>query len=1236
MIRKIYIIITLFISSFTVSMAQTSAIQGRILDSATKEGIPFANVVAEIAGSQAGGAQTDMDGNFAIKPLSPGNYDLKVSYVGYQSREITGIEVTLDRITSRDIYLSSKIVTIGTFVLAVDQIPVFEKDNVTTGGALGSKDIHEMGIRDINSVAATIAGVYQDGSGAIEIRGARSDATKYVVDGIPVIGSAGISKDGIEQISVYTGGIPASVGDVAGGVINITTKGASKEYSGGVELLTSELLDSYGYNLVSFNLSGPLLMKTDSKSKDKRPLAGFFIVGEYEGAKDASPSAIGTYQANSSTLTYLNSNPIRPQTQGQGFNLNSDYITADDITHLKYKDNAATGTFRLSGKVDFKPSVNTDFTVGGSLEHTKQHNWIYEYSLLNPSNNPVETDNTYRAFARFTQKFNNDTSSKNIIKNAFYSIQFDYSKNSQTVQSDQYQNNLFDYGYVGKFTTYKGKTYGYGTDATTGLTGWLFSGYQDTLVTFQSSPINQFSSNYAEQYYDLSGANVANQVFEGPGANVSNYNTLATIQANGGLINGQRANNVYGLWYNTGRVYNGNSFFNNDQYRVSASGSADVGKHAITIGFEYEQRINRSWSVAPIALWTIMRQYANQHLTQLDVAHPIKVVDANGVFQDTINYNRLYNASQQANFDKNLRTALGMPINGTNWIDIDSYAPSTFSLNMFDADELLNNGLVGYYGYDYLGNSLTSTPSFDDYFTQKDSKGNFTRAKAAFEPIYTAGYIQDKFSFNDIIFNIGLRIDRYDANQKVLKDPYSIYPTHTAGDSYTATLLNHTSPPSNIGSNYVVYVNDLHSPTSVVGYRDPSSNNWYDSQGNLLNDPSILAKATSSGTIAPYLINSNDDITSSSFVPENSFTNYVPQISVMPRIAFSFPISDEALFFAHYDVLTQRPTTGDQMDPTSYYFIQQESGALLNNPNLQPERTTDYELGFKQKLNRSSSFTLSGFYRELRNNIEVANVLEAYPVTYKTFQNLDFGTVKGLTLSYDLRRTSNVRLTASYTLQFANGTGSAATSGYAIINSGEPNIVVPMPLSFDQRHTIVTSIDYRFGSGIGDDKYDGPILFGKKILKSTGFNFIFHAGSGTPYTAQSNITELGAFDQNLRSVLSGSINGSRLPWQFRIDAKIDKDITIKSGKKQGEDRKLLFLNIYLQINNLLNAQNIISVYATTGNPNDDGFLAAAQWQTYIAQQISTQAFIDQYKIKINNPGNYSLPRVIRLGASLNF
>ena len=41
-------------------------------------------------------------------------------------------------------------------------------------------------------------------------------------------------------------------------------------------------------------------------------------------------------------------------------------------------------------------------------------------------------------------------------------------------------------------------------------------------------------------------------------------------------------------------------------------------------------------------------------------------------------------------------------------------------------------------------------------------------------------------------------------------------------------------------------------------------------------------------------------------VGDAAFEDYT-QRYFMPRIAFSFPISDEAQFFAHYDVLAQRP-----------------------------------------------------------------------------------------------------------------------------------------------------------------------------------------------------------------------------------------------------------------------------------------------------------------------------------------
>jgi hypothetical protein len=115
------------------------------------------------------------------------------------------------------------------------------------------------------------------------------------------------------------------------------------------------------------------------------------------------------------------------------------------------------------------------------------------------------------------------------------------------------------------------------------------------------------------------------------------------------------------------------------------------------------------------------------------------------------------------------------------------------------------------------------------------------------------------------------------------------------------------------------------------------------------------------------------------------------------------------------------------------------------------------------------------------------------------------------------------------------------------------------------------------------------------------------------------------------------LNGSRYPWQFRFDARIDKGFNIITGKAT-EDRKAKGLtgNIYVQILNVLNTQNIISVYRATGSPSDDGYLSTPTAQVAVAQKVSPQAYIDQYRIALNNPENYSLPRRIRLGIQLNF
>jgi outer membrane receptor protein involved in Fe transport len=368
------------------------------------------------------------------------------------------------------------------------------------------------------------------------------------------------------------------------------------------------------------------------------------------------------------------------------------------------------------------------------------------------------------------------------------------------------------------------------------------------------------------------------------------------------------------------------------------------------------------------------------------------------------------------------------------------------------------------------------------------------------------------------------------------------------------------------------------------------------------------------------------NIQSRDFDPSISFQDYEQQTTFMPRLAFSFPISNDANFFAHYDVLAQRPPSNSFASPLDYFYFQERTG-VRDNPALRPERTIDYEVGFQQKLSASSALKIAAYYKEMRDMIQSRIFLYvAAPInTYTTYDNLDFGTVKGFTFQYDLRRTGNISLQAAYTLQFADGTGSDANSSSGLSNRGIQRVLYP--LNFDERHRFNLSMDYRYLSG---KRYNGPQLFGLDLLANTGLNLQAIAVSGRPYTAK---LVPGQFSG---SGTVGSINGARLPWNFTINARIDKDIYLTAPDAE----RPLIVNVYFRVANLLNTRNIINVYTATGSPSDDGYLASPRGQDALDATMlsgrSTEAFLASYQWRMLNPNFYSLPRRMYIGAIFNF
>jgi hypothetical protein len=889
---------------------------------------------------------------------------------------------------------------------------------------------------------------------------------------------------------------------------------------------------------------------------------------------------------------------------------NSNYLREDDWTIEDSRRNSKVEGLNLSGRLDIATTPLIDLAVGGRFDYTDASNYNYNGSLLNYNNNSVTQATTYSVWGRFTQRFK--TSENSGIRNAFYSIQADYINRSNTTFDRQHRDNVFNYGYVGRFEEDFLPNYNFTDTLFPGHTVAIHDGYRPVGVGFTPSEVNS----------DLAAVNT--QLYNFYQANGITPNSLSELRAANGLLNGDPVQSVYEVWTGLGAPANTYQFFDQSQFRIMASGSVDFGGHAISAGFEFEQLTDRGYSLAPRGLWTIARQRTNFHLAEIDYNNLTSAEQINGQWYYT--YDRRV-GDDQSFFDANLREKLGLPVGGTDFIGLDGIDPTLMSLDMFSADELLNQGqsLVSYYGYDHTGQRLRGNPSFEDFFNQRDANGQLTRAIGAFQPVYVSGYIMDKFAFDDIIFNVGVRIDRFDANQFVLKDEYIVGEHYRVGNNPNFGSESGYQHPSNIGDDFAIYVDRFDNPTEVLGYRDGDF--WYNAAGIQINDPGVLR--TPSG-ITPYLVNVEE---TGENLSVRAFERYTPQVNVMPRVSFSFPISDEATFFAHYDILTQRPFGNNRLDPTDYMFLETRNN-IVNNPNLLPTQTIDYELGFQQVLSKSSSLKIAGFYREVRNELNVRALIEAYPFQYITYSNIDFGTIKGLTLTYDLRRTGNISMRANYTLQFASATGSNANSGVNLANSGEPALRVINPTDRDQRHVFILALDYRFRRG---KDYNGPMIGNSQILADAGVNIVGNLGSGTPYSRQrlasgaAGITNLGGSPS-----LNGQINGSRMPSQFTLNVQFDKSFNVTLKKKEGEKDRMASLNVYLLINNLLNTQNIINVYRFTGNPNDDGYLNAAQFQPDIESQIDETSFRELYSLKANNPFHYGLARTIQLGVRFDF
>lgn len=1223
MVRNLLLLMMLCL--FSVSAFAQTALNGKVTDAETGEALPFANVVLYKDSNLVTGAQTDFDGFYNLSSLDPGTYNVEATYSGYSTSRIEGVVVFGGQANNLDFPLSSG-VTLDVAIVTAYKVPLIKQDETSSGGTLTSDQLKKLPTRNIAAIAANVAGVSVGDEGDdVFMKGSRSNATFYMIDGIRVLGTLPPESE-IDQIQVVTGGIEAQYGDVTGGLINITTKGPSSRYSGSVEAETSEFLDPYRNSLVGVSLGGPII------KKDGQSILGFRVSGRYTYRYDDDPPAIPVYKVNDAKLAELEANPVVNLGEGGKVVAAEELVGPDDVDVLDAKPFEDRNIANFTAKLDARLSDAIDVTVSGSFAEdvnrftpsagvgARLGGTADRFRLLNGHNNPYRTDTDYRGNFRFRHRLGSQSASAegepstNPIQNFSYILQAGWEKNFLNIQDTRHEDRFFDYGYIGSWDY-----------EWTPTLNTEFDQNLERLVTTHTDYTQSFNS------YTPGATNPV----------LANYNNTSDLTDDTDIevVNGEVStlyNRMFDHHQNVGWVYDRFRKGENDTYTFNITGNFDFvpggssksGRHNVQFGVMYEQRVQRRYDITPFDLWQTAQNLANRHIQGLDTSNVLRFDMVNG---DSVAIYAPRNneaAFEGSRFYKEVRKLTGQATD--EYVNIDGLTPDQLSLDLFSAQELNDENTLQYWGYDYLGNKFDG--QFEDFFTATDADGVRTFPNAPNRPIYTSAYIQDKFKYKDIILRIGVRVDRFDANTKVLKDPYSLYEIIGAGDFFNIEEVQElgTTKPSNIGDDFKVYVT-ADDGNEIKAFRD--GEDWYRpngtpvNNGNLIFDSGSLAfpklKDVQARPNANYI--KDDD-----FNLDASFQDYEVQVNVMPRMAFSFPISDEANFFAHYDILVQRPGAQNIVTPLDYYYFRENfengpRGVPKNNANLLPEKTVDYEVGFQQKLTNTSALKVAAYYKEMRDMIQQRTYLFVGQNInrYDTYDNQDFGTVKGFTFQYDLRRTGNVSGLVGYTLQFADGTGSDPNSQSGLTARG--NLRTLFPLSFDERHRVNASLDYRYASG---KKYTGPTVGGMDIFANTGVNLQAVAVSGRPFTAKEVPAEFGG-DGTV-----GSINGARLPWNFTLNLRIDKDVYI--GKKG----KGVNGNIYLRVSNLLDTRNIRNVYTATGSADNDGFLDSSRGNQTVTSLLNSNRVIENYfasyQWRMLNSGFYSQPRRIFVGMNFGF
>lgn len=281
---RLTVFVLILLCTFSLLFSQTAGkISGSVTDAATGEALIGVNVIVD---NTYMGAASDLDGKYFILNVPPGTYKVKFMLMGYQTKSVEGVLVSVNRTTPLDLKLQETTLELGSeIVVTADRVAV-KKDQTSSIRNVTSEQMNVLPVENTGAVVALQPGVVQG-----HFRGGRMNETNYMIDGMSVSNGLdrgqmiSVDQDAVQEVEVITGTFSAKYGEAMSGVVNMVTKEGGDSFHGKFEGYLGNYLTQHNDIFIGLR-AGDVARNQDYKFQLDGPIIRnrltFFLSGRIE------------------------------------------------------------------------------------------------------------------------------------------------------------------------------------------------------------------------------------------------------------------------------------------------------------------------------------------------------------------------------------------------------------------------------------------------------------------------------------------------------------------------------------------------------------------------------------------------------------------------------------------------------------------------------------------------------------------------------------------------------------------------------------------------------------------------------------------------------------------------------------------------------------------------------------------------------------------------------------------